>query len=723
MSDALKMLSIADLEALQAGDMSKVSTRGLEILQGSQAPASVTAGKAINRGLADIPRQVGLTARYGLEGLADLAQVGTEPVANLMRMAGIPTKSTRQTATALADAISLPSPESANERVIGDATRMVAGAAGGSGLAKSVAGTASDALQFVGRNAAPVAQSVSQRVGQGMAANPLQQISAAAGAGLAGGSSREAGGNAGMQAVASLVGGIAGGMTPNAINSTVSGIRNAMRPNLSPQELDIRLTSVLGKTGANFAELPDYARNALRSELRSSLQANKELDPNAVRRLADFLTVRGVTPTRGMVTQDPVQITREMNLAKIGANSADGELQGLAQLQNRNNTALISRLNDLGAGREVDPLMAGRAVQDRIQGTYAGLKSAEQQAWDAAKGMPGYTQPVFPDGLNAINRALGDDGMMGFLNPKISEYMAAFQTGQQPFTPQAYRNLQSMLSGELAKGGNEAAAARIARNALESTPLKPITQTGRDIGSAPVTQEVAGLLRSMDAQPQSAIDAINAARAATRAQYGYAESSPLVRTVLGGSRTADPEKVAQSFILNGTLNDAKAVAKEVGPDGLPLIRDALVTYIKKQAVSGASDEVGKVSQSALNSALRKIGDEKLKLFFSAEEITQLKSLGRVASYMQNQPVGSAVNNSNSGALVLGRGVDVLDAVAKKLPFGQSLIADPLRNINISLTQRAAQNIQPGLLAQQPNTPTIPRLLLPGLAVGGGLLAP
>ena len=43
---------------------------------------------------------------------------------------------------------------------------------------------------------------------------------------------------------------------------------------------------------------------------------------------------------------------------------------------------------------------------------------------------------------------------MPFMNPTISRYMEAFQTGQ-PFTPQDYRNLQSMLSREIFDGRNE----------------------------------------------------------------------------------------------------------------------------------------------------------------------------------------------------------------------------------------------------------------------------
>ncbi len=675
-------------------------------------PAAVSAGKAINENVNSIPRQLGLTARYGMEGLAQAAQVGTEPIRKLvtdplMRMFGsnAESKPLGEMATGFADRLGLPAPQNANERVIGDATRLVAGA-GGMGAA------AGAGAQLPG---------VAGRVMTGLASNPMQQLSSAAGAGLAGGASREAGGGAMTQAGASLLGGVAGGMVPGVGGALAGMTRRAVAPTMTPQELDVRLSTVLGQAGTDYSQLAPNVRNSLRAQLADSLQAGKELDPQAVRRLADFTTV-GATPTRGMVSQNPVQITREMNLAKMAANGADEGLHGLPLLQNRNNQTLIGRLNAVGGASETNPITAGRLVQDRITGTNAGLQGAEQTAWNIAKGSPGYTQPIFPDGLNAANRALGEEGMMGFLPKQISDYMAAFQTGQQPFTPQAYRNLQSMLSGAMAEGGNTAAAAGIARRGLESSPLRPLTQTGRDIGNAPVTMGMADMLRARDAQPQTAVDAVNAARAATAAKYRYQESSPLVRTALSDARNADPEKIAQSFIINGTVNDARSVAQEVGPNGIGTIRDALATYIKKQSLSGAADETGKVSQSALNATLRKIGEEKLRMFFSPEEVASLQATGRVATYMQNQPVGSAVNNSNSGALIMGRGMDALNAIAGKVPFGKAAVVDPLRNINISISQRQAQNVVPGLLAPVEKKPMLPSMLLPGLAVGGGLLS-
>lgn len=686
-------------------------------------PAAVSAGKAINSNINSIPRQIGLTARYGLEGVAQGAQVFTEPlryltdkfvpdrggVSNLVTGQAAPPKSTPLSvqATKLADLIGLPSPETANEQVIGDATRLVAGAGGlggGAQLGARLPGMVGTVMT-------------------GLAANPLQQLTSAAGAGLAGGASREAGGNAWTQGLASLAGGVVGGVAPGAFQTVMDAGRRLLSPALTPQQIDVQLSTVLGQAGTDFSRLPANVKASLRAQLKDSLQAGKELDPAAVSRLADFARV-GATPTRGMVSQNPVQITREQNLAKMAANSADGELHGLPLMQNQNNATLIRNLNNAGGGTETLPIAAGRLVQDRIQGANRALGAVEQGAWNFAKGTPGYTAPISNAPLQAAFKAVDDEALLGFLPKQTTDYMGAFQSGAQPFTPQQYKNLRSMLSGSLAAGGNEAAAARAAIRGLESMPMKPLTNMGGvDFGGMPSSPQLAAAMRGTDAQAPASIAAVDRARAATAAKYRYQESSPLVRAALADARTADPEKIAQSFILNGTVNDARSVAQEVGPQGIETIRNTLATYIKKQALSGANDETGKVSQSALNAVLRKIGDEKLNLFFSPEEVAGLRATGRVASLIQSQPVGSAVNNSNSGALVLGKGLDLLSSASKFGPLGKSLIADPVRQWQLSIGTNRAQNVVPGLLAPVERPPLGPALLLPGLAVGGGLLSP
>src|SRR5574343_1248009 len=89
-------------------------------------PQEKPASGGIGEGLKDIPRQLGLTARYAVEGLGQTADVFTEPVRYLMQKAGITSadRSTSQLAAQAANALGLPMPQTADERVIGDATRL-----------------------------------------------------------------------------------------------------------------------------------------------------------------------------------------------------------------------------------------------------------------------------------------------------------------------------------------------------------------------------------------------------------------------------------------------------------------------------------------------------------------------------------------------------------------------------------------------------------------------
>jgi hypothetical protein len=178
-------------------------------------------------------------------------------------------------------------------------------------------------------------------------------------------------------------------------------------------------------------------------------------------------------------------------------------------------------------------------------------------------------------------------------------------------------------------------------------------------------------------------------------------------------------RIAQSYIIGGTAREAEDVIRQVGPQGLAPIKEAILTHLKSKAVNGASDETAKFSQSAFNKALNDIGERKLALLFTPEEVAALRNNARVSALMQSQPVGSAVNNSNSGALLLGRGLDFLN----NIPIIGPNVGPALKNIQVTYGNSQAQKIAPGLLAEQAVTPAWQKLLAPGAAVGGLLSAP
>lgn len=682
--------SKADLVAkLQSNGMAVPS----EWLQATPTQQPVQdAGRSLNRGLADIPRQLGLTARYALEGPAQAAQVFTEPVAGLMRSAGIATRPLAEIASRAADNIGLPKPQTAQERVVGDASRLVAGSSG----------------MLAGARALSQLPGMVGTVGAGMAANPTAQLTGATGAGVMGGLSREGGGNELQQAGAALIGGVAGGMVPGAANAVVNAGKR-MFNQLTPAQMDVQISNVLQRAGMDYSQVPERARQSLRAQMQDALRAGQELDPAAARRLAEFQTV-GATPTRGMVTQDPVRITQEMNLAKVGANTADGQLQGLARVQNQNNARLIEVMNEAGAGRG-DPFRAGQTAIDAIRGQDDRLAQDVTSLYQRARDTSGRSAAL--DGAaftTAANRALDEGLLGGALPPDVAQHMNRIARGEVPFTVDYAEQLKTRIGAlqRATSDGSARMALGTVRRALDDTPLMSAPQVNP--GNLPA---VPGTVPPSPATlGQESIDAFNQARQAARSRFSWQESGRPVEAALNG---AQPDKFVQQFVVNGTVADARNLATNA-PTGE--VRDAIMAHLKEKALNGASDEVGKFSQSAFNKALNQIGDRKLSLFFSPEELGQLRTAGRVASYMQNQPVGSAVNNSNSGALLLGKGLDAL----RNIPIIGPNIGQPLQNISINMQQRAAQNVAPGLLAAQEQRRLMPGLLNPAAAFSGGLLA-
>lgn len=650
------------------------------------------AGRAVNRGISDLPRQVGLASRYGLEGLANAAQVFTEPVAGLMRMAGINTAPLGQVATSAADAIGLPKPRDELERVVGDATRLVAGAGGALGSAQQLAKLPG----MIGS------------IGGALSTAPMAQLSSAAGGGGLSGLSREGGGDELQQAAAGLIGGVAGGFAPGLVQGATAGVKRALAPKMTPQQLDAQINVIFERSGGDYSQIPERARQALRTELRSALQSGKEVNADAVRRLADFQAT-GVIPTRGMVTQDPVQITREMNLAKMGANSADDQLQGMARIQNQNNTRLIGNLNEAGASRG-DQFRAGESAIGGILGRDAQKAANVTTLYDQARDTTGRSAQLngraFADNVSAV---LDQNLLGGALPPQVEQHINLISAGQVPFDVNYAEQLKTLM-GNLQRNTNDGQtrmALGMVRRALDDTPL--MQQTAQ---TAPGGIQMLGGGGGTNLGQES-IDAFNAARQAARERFAWQESGRPVAQAIGG---AQPDDFFQKYVIKGTVADARNLANNV-PVGET--RDAIVNHLKDKALGGAADEVGKFSQSAYNKALSQIGDKKLALFFQPEEIENLKRVGRVASYTQVQPVGSAVNNSNSGALLLGRGLDML----RNVPVVGPMVSPAVQNVRATLQQRAAENVAPGLLGPVQREPVMRGLLNPAIAYTGGLLAP
>lgn len=669
----LSKLSDADLQALKAGDLTRVSDAGLAALKGQ--PAAVQAGTSM-RG---IPRQLGLTARYGIEGPAQAAEIVTEPLRRMLinpalEAAGLPPAArTGVAASQLADFLGLPSPQGANERVIGDASRLVAGAGALSGGAQALAGKSSGAVK-AGLEA--------------FGANPAQQATSAAGAGLAGGSVREAGGSPVEQALAALVGGVAAPAATNAAAGAGLVIKRAITPqSVIDRQAEQQIELVMRNSGIDWGAVSERAKQGLRAEVGKALSSGEPLDADAVRRLLVFKQVPGLQPTRGALTQDPVQITRERNLAKTGANSSDVSLQKLPALENQNTRALLSALDDAGARGAPDAYTTGQRVIGSLQGQVDQAKVNINRLYSAARDSQGRSLPLEGGTFTARANQLLDEANVGsFLPPDITRKLNDIATGKYPLTVDAAEQLKTSI-GNLQRGstdGNARRALGLVRQALDEAPLQPIS----------------GGLPAVPGSPsigQQAMDAFGAARSANRSFMQRVESSPALKAVVDG---AEPDQFVSKYITGqgASVADVRELQRAIAgsPETLQAVRQNIVAHLKG-AGTGGREDITSFSPQAYNQALMRIGSRKLSAFFSPEELQQLYAVGRAGSYLSSQPAGSAVNNSNSGAMLFARAMDMLDSVSGKLPLGLStMIQGTVRGVQ----QRQALNVPGSLTVPQ-----------------------
>lgn len=646
------------------------------------APPPPSAAERAGGALKEVPRQLGLTGRYAMEGLGGLADVFTAPFRVGLNAAGVKNRPYADVAADFATGLGMPQPQGANERVIGDAARLVAGG-GGMGAAA--------------RGSAALTQGVTRGVLQQLAANQGTQGISAATAGLAGGSTREAGGGPGAQFLASLLGGVAGGAGAGLAQSVGGNLAARGRALLTPdkpQAVEQQIELALRGSGTDWSALPERVRQAMRAEVAAALKTGDDLNPDAIRRLADFRQVPNTTPTRGMLTQDPGLITRERNLAKTGANSADLGLQRLPMLENRNTAALLSAIDDAGARNAPDAFSTGQRAIGALQGNIDASRARISGLYDQARDSAGRSAQL--DGHAFTSRAsqLLDENLLGGALPKsVETHLNRIAQGEVPFDVNYAEQLKTAM-GKLQRAssdGQTRMALGVVRQALDATPLRGAGSGIPNPGNLPAVMSNGPQPASLGAE---SIQAFNRARQANAAFMSRVEGTPALRAVMDG---VEPDRFVQQFITGSGASaaDVRALARAAAanPEAMGAIKASIADHLKSAATNG-TDDVVKWSSAAYNKALNNIGDRKLSAFFAPEEIAQLRAIGRVGTYMQAQPAGSAVNNSNSGALMLGRGLDWL---TDKAPLG---IDKVLQGVIRGQQQGAALNVPGALRAPQ-----------------------
>lgn len=635
----------------------------------SEEKPSKPFGQQLNAAISDVPRQLGLTARYGLEGIGGMIDTVATPFRAAVNSV-LPDKyaSKPGLGTSISDAIGLPAPKTATERIVGDASRTLAGGVLPIGIGGALAKGATGATQAVGRM---------------VAANPLQQLSSAAAAGGAGGYTRETGGDDTSQLLASVAAGVAAPMAMNGVQRGAQAVANASRRFSTPPQvqIDLHINNALQSSGMSMADIPADVAFGIRSDVAQAMKIGGNLSPDAIRRLADY-RMTGLAPTASTLTLDPAMVTQQKNLAKMGANSRDPAAQQLAMTENANNAGLTSGLNALGASTTDDSIAGAQKIMGALERRNDAAKALIGDRYAAARATDGRSTALDPHAFSNQANDLLDEALLGGKLPAdVRNLLNNAASGKMPLTVDTAEQFKTRI-GELQRGTFDMAerkALGMVRQSLDNTPL---LNDGAGMG-------------------QESIDAFNRARKLNRAWMGIVDKTPALQAVRDG---VEPDKFVQKFIVgsggNANVMDVAMLKNSIksNPEAMGAVRGQIAAYLKKSALNGANDEVGKFSQSAYNKALKSIGDRKMQLFFPAEDLNKLKAIGRVASYEQFQPVGSAVNNSNTASAGLSAIIDGIgnSPLLSKIPFGKQIIGDPLQSITMGIKASRAMNVPKSL---------------------------
>lgn len=634
-----------------------------------------------------LPRQLGLTARAGLQSVGDtvgmLAEPLRLPLSAGLQAAGLrdrPIPNARQLVDSAADAVGLPNPETPKERIANDAVRVM----GGTGL-MSGAARAAGAIGEAGPTARELIRQFSS--------NPGTQVAGAAGAGAAGGATREAGFDPLTQFAASVVGGVGAGVATNAAGKAVDAVRNFRSPQAGQTQIDVTIMNALGDARA-WDALPQHVRNSLRNDVAEAMRIGN-LSPDAVRRLADYRLAEA-TPSRAGLTLDPVDITQQRNLAKFGANSRDQSVQAMARLENDNARRLGAGVQDLAGGVVNDRY----ANSERALGALRAVDDARGANVDAlyarARDSLGRAAPLDPaTATQNAGLALAEAQAQGSLPAAARRMLNDVATGRVPFNVDTkemmVRRLYEMQQGA-GVNGSQRTAINIVRQALDDAPLLENHGLGPD-----------------------ALAAFRAARDAHRGRMDARTASPALQAAADG---VQPDAFFQRFVIGndaGNVQALTAMREELGPNSqaFQALRGQLIAYLKR--AGGVDEQAGTFNSASFGNALDSIGRQKLGVFFSPEEVQRLQAIGRVARYEQVQPRGSAVNNSNTAATALGALERLANSsMATNIPLIGPAIGRGAENAVLRIRAGQSGNVPAALALPAPRATDAP-ILSPALA--------
>lgn len=448
------------------------------------------------------------------------------------------------------------------------------------------------------------------------------------------------------QGLMGAAGGTAGYAAGKLLQGIADPVSRAVSKVINPETASERMSRLLKEVSASIdnavsngsLDLNSLPRNAvekLRQEILAGLEAGVSKDPGAMARKADF-DLLGVNPTQGQLTRDPLVFANEKNLR-----TAYPELTSHFSGQEK---ALRDNLEGiLGAPNPAGSFGANNVIVNALRSFDSGLQKRVSDLYNVARESSGRHAIVPMDSVDGayqeVLKSFGDNV------PKAVQD-AFNNAGRTSFNGASAQRIGNMMDAE-----------GLIKTINDNYSYEPATKLALDR----LRNAVKGAIES--SEPGNSPFA--AARQAASERFNLHEQIPGLAKASAGDLNVD--KFANQFIINGPTQDVVKLAgvlRASDPEGFQAAKNLLGEHIQRAALgeNPAGDAVTK--GAGLAKAIRTIGEDKIKAFFSPDELDKLLAVSRVSGAINSEPAASAVNRSNSTVVAAGLANQLINKTPK-----------------------------------------------------------
>ncbi|WP_180122974.1 hypothetical protein [Acinetobacter sp. YH12086] len=479
--------------------------------------------------------------------------------------------------------------------------------------------------------------------------------------------------------VLSAIGGAGGGALGEKLGQGVNALNrrfNSASPShITNAQVENQIDIILSQadnagSSIRLADLSPQSQTILKNQVKKIMQQGRSPDAQTLQRMGVFtdLKSRGfdLKPTGKQATGDAKLWTKETELSKLDGAEA---LSNKYAQDHSNLKSLIDDFELRTGGNASDEFQVGDEMFKALRSQDQGRSNYIAAMYDYAKSHTGNDLTLDAGRFaNNMKAALDEDLVdISLLPAPLLKKVEDFTNDIKPFTLAEKEVLVKQINRRLSGADNQTKyALQSFRNSLE--------------------KEVDDSLDTFGTRLQGgAKSAWDDARKAASGRFGLIDRTPALKKALDD---AEPDKAFEQLIWRGNVREVESLVGELrnNPEALNNIRQAVVKRIASKSI-GVNDVF---SPKGMSDALKSIGDRKLELLFSPDELKHLKNIHAAGRYLISQPAGANVNHSGTAAALMNH----LGALSK-MPIVKAAadkwVVGPSRGVNarIKINQGAS----------------------------------